>query len=308
MADVVKLQVPGGGHPITELVAKYLDDQEVLGRSPATVANYRSDLRQLDKFTQGAPIQRITGEVLRQFMLTQKKKAPATRARRQAAINSFFTWCVRFDHIDANPAAKLVPVQREQAIPRPMRAKDVEKVLAAIPAVNVRDKLLFTMLAETGMRVGEALGIYVEDVDLTVDSELIRIRKPKGHRERNVVLDDAPRTRRLLKRFLWLCRGKHGPLFRGDSRKRNRAEGDGPLTYRAARHAWDKYCRHAKVKGTIHQLRHLVGTTLVNDGLPHEAVRRRLGHKTMAMVNRYGEMSDEVLREYLRERERSRRL
>ncbi len=303
MAEVVKLKAPGGGHPISSLVEKFLEDLEVLGKSPATVTNYRSDLRQLEKFTEDAPVQQVTGEVLRSFMLTQKGRAPATRARRQAAINSFLTWCVRFDHLDANPAAKLVPVQRVEAVPRPMKAKEVEKVLAVVPAKNLRDKLLFTLVAETGMRIGEALGIYVEDVDLTPDSELIRIRKPKGHRERSVLLDDAPRTRRLLRRFMDQA-GRAGPLFRGNPSKRTRAEVDGPLTYRAARHAWQKYCAGVKVEGTIHQLRHTVGTALVNDGLPHEAVRRRLGHKTLAMVNRYGEMSDDVLRQHLRARER----
>lgn len=306
MAEVVKLEALDGGHSISSLVEKFLEDLEVLGRSPTTVANYRSDLRQLERFTEGAPVRQITGEALLKFMLTQKGKAPATRARRQAAINSFLTWCVRFDHLDANPAAKLVPVQRVEAVPRPMKAREVEKVLAAVPAQNLRDKLLFTLVAETGMRIGEALGICVEDIDLTPDSELIRIRKPKGHRERSIVLDDAPRTRRLLRRFLSQA-GRSGPLFRGNPSKRNRAKAEGPLTYRAARHAWKKYCARAKVEGTIHQLRHTVGTALVNDGLPHEAVRRRLGHRTLAMVNRYGEMSDEKLRQHLRQRERTRR-
>ena len=305
MAQIVKLPVQGGGHPLEALVGQFLEDLEAQGKSNATITNYRSDLRQLERFTKGATIKQVNGEVLREFMKTQKTKSRATRARRQAAINSFFTWCVRFDFIEGNPAAKLVPVQRDEAIPRPMKAKDVEKVLEAIPKKDLRDRLLFTMLAETGMRIGEALGIYVEDVDLTLDSELIRIRKPKGHRERSVVLDDAPQTRKLMKRFLKQV-GRTGPLFRGIPSKRNRAESEGPWTYRAARHAWEKHCAKAKVTGTIHQLRHSVGTALVNDGLPHEAVRRRLGHKTLAMVNRYGEMSDEALRKHLRQRERKR--
>jgi len=184
----------------------------------------------------------------------------------------------------------------------------VDRVLKAIPTGQLRDQLLFTTLAETGMRIGEALGLRIEDVDLTPDNELLVVRKPKGHRQRTVVLDDAPRTRLLLKKMLKQAGAKTGWLFRGDPAKRGKSEADGPLTYRAARARWTTYCTKAGVSATIHQLRHTVGTALINDGLPHEAVRRRLGHRSMEMVNRYGQMSDEVLRKHLRERERSREL
>ena len=126
----------------------------------------------------------------------------------------------------------------------------------AIPARQLRDRLLFTMLAETGMRISEALGLRIEDVDLSRDNELLVVRRPKGNRQRTVVLDDAPRTRLLLKKMVKKAGAKAGWLFRGDPAKRGRAEADGPLTYRAARARWATYCSKAGVSATIHQLRH----------------------------------------------------
>lgn len=284
---------------ISELAEEFLADLGAQGRSRNTVVNYRTDLRQLAAFVDNAPVQAVGADVLRRFMRRQAKHSPATRARRQATINAFFAWCVRSDLIAQNPAAKLPTVQRDEALPRPMAGGDVDKVLAAIPTDRLRDRLLFTLLAETGARVSEALHVYVEDVDLTRDNEHLRIRKPKGHRERLVLLADAPKTRRILRRFLRETRLKSGPLFRGRG-------ADEPLTYRSALHAWHQYCEAAGVEATIHQLRHTVGTALVNDGLPLDAVRRRLGHKSLAMVQRYGEMSDEALKRYLRQRERRR--
>ena len=50
-----------------------------------------------------------------------------------------------------------------------------------------RERLLFTLIAETGLRIDEALGIYVEDVQLDAGQEGIRFRG-KGDYEREVPL------------------------------------------------------------------------------------------------------------------------
>ena len=39
-----------------------------------------------------------------------------------------------------------------------------EAILAAIPPHQKRDRLLFRLILETGLRVGEALGLHVEDL------------------------------------------------------------------------------------------------------------------------------------------------
>ncbi len=78
--------------------------------------------------------------------------------------------------------------------------------------------MLFTLLYETGLRVGEALGLRVADVSLNdVVGGYLRILG-KGDRERVVPLIDAPRSVRLLRAESkgW---GTRGPVFRGDARK-----------------------------------------------------------------------------------------
>jgi site-specific recombinase XerD len=48
-------------------------------------------------------------------------------------------------------------------------------LILAIPASNLRDRAFFTLLYETGIRVGEALSIQYSDVDLSQDDEKIRV-------------------------------------------------------------------------------------------------------------------------------------
>jgi integrase/recombinase XerD len=66
----------------------------------------------------------------------------------------------------------------------------VTKILQTIPASNLRDRTLFTLLYETGIRVGEALSLLATEVDLTQDDEKIRVTG-RGQRERTVMLTAA---------------------------------------------------------------------------------------------------------------------
>ena len=55
-------------------------------------------------------------------------------------------------------------VHLDPPAPRGLRTGEVAAILAAIPAHRRRDRLLFRLIAELGLRVGEALSLQVEDV------------------------------------------------------------------------------------------------------------------------------------------------
>ena len=59
--------------------------------------------------------------------------------------------------------------------PRGLQAGEVDRILHAIPRGQHRDRLLFGLIASTGLRVGEALSLHVEDLDLTPDDEHIHV-------------------------------------------------------------------------------------------------------------------------------------
>ena len=70
---------------------------------------------------------------------------------------------------------RLDPIEQVEREPCPLQPETVTKILQAIPASNLRDRALFTLLYETGIRVGEALGLLATEVDLTQDDEKIRV-------------------------------------------------------------------------------------------------------------------------------------
>lgn len=267
-------------------IENFLTDLKNANRSPHTCRAYATDLHRLAAFYDGKPTT-ITSAILREFLETFADLKPATRARKQAALNSFFTWAYRQDLIAANPMGKIDPVRRDPPKVRALKRSDVETILAEIPAHQLRDRLLFRLLLETGLRVGEALALYIEDLDMTPDDEHLQIQG-KGGKRRTILLDD-PHLVKLLCTYLKRMKYQHGPLFRAHKNSRG-----GPLSYQAVQHRWGIYCDQAKIQCTLHQLRHTHATELVNDGVSLATIRKRLGHKNIQTTLLYAEQSDET--------------
>jgi integrase len=135
--------------------------------------------------------------------------------------------------------------------------------------------------------VGEALALYVEDLDMTPDDEHIQVQG-KGGKRRTILLDD-PYLVKLLRTYLKRMEYQHGPLFRAQKNSRG-----GPIRYQAVQHRWKGYCDQADVQCTLHQLRHTHATELVNDGVSLATIRKRLGHKNIQTTLRYAEQSDDT--------------
>ncbi len=266
------------------IVEDFLTDLARAGKSAHTVRAYRGDLRDFGRFFTG-PIERITADVLRAYLGGLADKAPATRARREAALASLLAWAYRAEMIAADPMTRLDRTHLPASPPRPAPTEHIEAVLRAIPTTRDRDRLLFLLLYTTGMRVGEALTIDVDDLDLSRDDEHVTVWG-KGGRRRTVLLDD-PVLVTLLRRYLKVRGYRHGPLFRAEKNYIG-----GPLRYASAQQLWAKYREKAKVTATIHQLRHVHATELVNAGVSLETIRRRLGHANAQTVLRYADQHD----------------
>jgi len=269
---------------LQSLVDEYLTELANANRSAETCRAYGTDLRQFVGFHQGT-IEDITPDVLRAFGTRQSHLAPSTRARKQAALSSFLIWATRVDKIESNPMLKVTRVRRDPARPRSLPRERIELVLAAIPSAQRRDRLLFRLLFETGLRVSEALWLYVEDLDLARDDEHIVV-KAKGNRRRTVLLDD-PHLVKALRAYLKDTGYQYGPLFRASKNGRG-----GPLRYQSVHYRWQRYCARAGVQCTIHQLRHSHATEMVNDGVSLATIRKRLGHQSIQTTLLYAEKTD----------------
>ncbi len=274
-----------------DLVADFLAAQR--GRRAAnTIAAYRSDLRRFAQAVSG-PVGEITADDLESYLAAIPDVSKTTLARHQASLRALFAWAYRLERVATNPATRLEGIRGEDRLPRPLDAPGIARILAAVPATKPRDRLLFTLLRDTGIRVGEALSTRWEDVSLDEGDEQVRVLG-KGGRERTVLLHAAPDTVRLLRRYKKGA-ARSGYLFQGDPQ---RGGGGAPLDYSSVRYAWGRYCAHAGVTATIHQLRHAFVTELVRGGMRLTTVQRLAGHRRLETTRAYAEVSDdEVKRE-----------
>ena len=262
----------------------FLADLIQVNRSVHTCRAYATDLKQFATWY-GGPLPAITPAVLRDYFRDLVHLQPTTRARKQASLASFMAWAYAQELVESNPMGRVERVKPGPPVPRGVGRTQVEAILAVIPATQRRDRLLFRLIFETGLRVGEALALHVEDLDLTFDDEHLHVLG-KGNQQRTVLLDD-PRLVKQLRAYLFRTGYRHGPLFRALKNGRG-----GPLPYRSVQERWAAYYAKAGSSCTLHQLRHTHATELVNDGVSLTTIRKRLGHKNLQTTLRYTEQSD----------------
>jgi integrase/recombinase XerD len=151
-----------------------------------TIKAYTHDLHH---FVAAVPEQlvEVTASLIQTFLEGDGHLGVATQGRRYSTLCAFYHWAIRQELVAINPMERLDPITQPRREPRPLAHEEVVKIMKAIPAANLRDRTIFTLLYETGVRVGEILALQWSDVTLAQDDEKIRIFA-KGQRERTVEL------------------------------------------------------------------------------------------------------------------------
>jgi len=156
--------------------------------SAHTIPAYRGDLLAFAAHHY-AGVSEPTAAPVRAYLAETTGLAPATRKRDRAAVASFCRWAVRHELLDANPMDRIDTVKVPKRLSGPAAAGDVAKVLAAIcprrprkdlPLDRLRDRVLFEAIYVCGARAGEVCSLYVEDLDLRLDGEHVRIHGKGG--------------------------------------------------------------------------------------------------------------------------------
>ena len=108
--------------------------------------------------------------------LSDRGAARATVARRAAAARAFLRWAHHTGRIDSDPSLRLVAPRRTRTLPGVLRQDEATGLLdvAAVAAddddpVHLRDRAVLELLYASGIRVGELVGLDVDDVDLGTD-------------------------------------------------------------------------------------------------------------------------------------------
>ncbi|MGK8487801.1 tyrosine-type recombinase/integrase [Nocardia asiatica] len=135
--------------------------------------------------------------------------------------------------------------------------------------------------------------LYVEDFDLRLDDEHVRLHGKSGS-ARTVLLDDRGYVA-MIRLYLDRTGYTAGSMFPASINGRG-----GPLSYSTAHYRWSWYCPAVGVDIEIHQLRHSHATELINAGVSIEVVRKRLGHASTETTQIYALLADKVADDEIR--------
>ncbi len=271
--------------------------------APHTVRAYLGDVAGLLDHCQRLGVTDVTDldlRALRSWLarLQTTGRSRTTIARRATAARVFTAWLHRTDRLPPAPGAALGSPKKHKTLPPVLRADEAESLIRSAAdladdgsPVGLRDVAMLELLYATGIRVGELVGLDIDDVD--DERRVVRVFG-KGRKERSVPYG-TPAGRAVDR---WLATG----------RPHLRVEGSGPALFlgvrgrridqRAVRDLVHR--RIADVPGAPdigpHGLRHTAATHLLEGGADLRSVQELLGHASLATTQLYTHVTTDRLR------------
>lgn len=217
------------------------------------------------------------------------------------------------------PVRRAMKVKTPRLLPRPLSEDQVDAVLGSMR--TLRDKALFLIMLDGGLRPGEALGIQIpHDVEFGRRRVWVRHRgdeHPKGVRQKSredrVVDLSEPRTLAAINAYIMFERPRESGSSYLFLIRHGRRHGE-PLSAGAWNRLWGRHTEALGIRApwlTPHALRHTHATAMSDGGMSDFALQERLGHASPESTRIYTRVSnkrvkaeyEQVMSQRLREEE-----
>jgi integrase/recombinase XerD len=277
------------------------------GFSNNTLEAYKNDLNQFKNFVHGKVSAGDGSEpgwalvdraLLLDYMVYLKERsyAPATMARKVAAVKSFFNFLVTDGVLEKNPTEGISGPKVGKSLPRSISVEEVDRLLEQAGKLSTpeakRDKAMLELLYATGMRVTELVSLNVRDVNLRAG--FVRCFG-KGSKERIIPIHN--KAVKAVKAYLDDGRsrllGASGETALFLNRRGQR------LTRQGFWLILKGYAQKSKVNTEItpHTLRHSIATHLLHSGKMNlRELQELLGHANISTTQIYTHLTTERMR------------
>jgi len=260
------------------------------GFSPGTIKAYQLDierglipfLHQRGKFEVGE----VTRDDIRahlDYLATVKENSNATRARKLAAVKSFFNYLVENEGLEANPAASIRSPRIPEKEPEYLTDEESIRLLQTITGkasrqTRQRDLAMVLLFLHSGLRVSELVNLKLTNVDLK--AQQIKITR-KGGKEQYLHLNGET-VKALVNYLTNRPPARNGNFFvtgNGDCLER-------VYVYELVRKYLELAGIHKEKRGP-HILRHTFCTRLHQKGVGPFTIKDLAGHKSLNTTMRY---------------------
>lgn len=228
---------------------------------------------------------RPTDVVELQRALRAEGLSPATVNRYTVLAKRIFNLALRWQAIEGQNPCRHAELAREPGRERFLAADQLRRLFQALDTEPSRSAAAcIALLALTGARKGEALGLRWEDLDLANRVWTVPAERSKSGRVRRIALSDAAvavllaQPRRADCPWIFANAAMTGPIEN-------------------VRRCWDRIRTVASLPPDtrIHDLRHTFASLAVGAGRSLYEVQNLLGHSTPNMTTRYAHLANGAL-------------
>jgi site-specific recombinase XerD len=281
----------------SEALIAYDRDLRARGAAERTRKAYGVDLGQFVEWAGEREPGDIRHRDVRRFAagLSADGAAPATVARKLAAVRGLFDFLVRTERVGQNPADLVSSPKREEKLPRVLTVEQVRELLERIPArtpLELRDRAMLELAYSCGLRCEEIVSLDIDALDY--ETEQLRVLG-KGSKERMLPVGEP--ARRAVERYAE--RGRHA--LSADPReqalflsKSGRRLSNSDVTRRLG-----LWVREAALAAGVspHSLRHSFATHLLEGGADLRTIQELLGHASISTTQVYTRVDAARLRD-----------
>jgi integrase/recombinase XerD len=196
---------------------------------------------------------------------------------------------------------KLLKLKEPKTFPGTLTTEQVQELVDNCK--NIRNQFLIKLLFETGIRIGEALGLRHEDIDSVAGKNEIHIvprddntndarNKPKAER----IVQASGNLMRLYGRYII----DEYPDVDSDYVFVNIWKGEigSPMRYSTVRGLFRSLKKKTNIDAYSHLLRHTHATDLIRSGMDMTYVQKRLGHSSVqTTINTYVHVDDSDMKQ-----------
>jgi site-specific recombinase XerD len=284
-------------------VTSYLDYLIAERRAPKTIAKYRTALNEFKKIATSRKVRLVTEIDLRVLDAYRAKRssegvAEKTLLNDTVTIKQFINFVVTRGVLPSNPL-RGYKLRKPKPKPQPSWTADQMKQILMATTGSIHHDV-FTVLAETGMRIGEVKYLTWDDVDL--DRKVLYVREKQLEKKTNKMEVWKPKTgqhrivplsQNLVELFGRLPRGEcpwvfsRPSLLSSSSKPSNRMIREGSVLTSLKR-----VLKSLGLTGHVHTFRHSFISHALMRGVPEAIVRDWVGHVDAQTIRWYTHISD----------------
>ncbi len=260
--------------------------------SYTTLKAYSSDLNQFFKYEQNILEPDICAFI--SYLSNQLKLKDTSIRRKIITLKNFYKYLIDSEVIATSPFKKLkFRFKQERKLPKTLTISEISKILKCFDIENtslttfalkeyIRNAALIDLLISTGIRIGEAAAITLNDITASEHTILIH---GKGRKQRLIYISSPATWDRLKTLIKQRKKSSNNFLFVNRYGK--------PLSIHGIEDIYKKYIKKAQIttKSTPHYLRHTFATNLLANGADLRSVQEILGHASVATTQIYTEVS-----------------